>query len=104
MSKAFEKMRTGLCDARAYLDGDRDGFAVHEVEIHEPDVAAMTNSGRTAGHPATHPAREEVRTAVAGLRGLRRAVAMEREDQPALTADAIKSLIEEGRRQALPSS
>ena len=91
-------MRTELYDARAYLDSDRDGFAVHEVEVHEPDVAAMTNSSRTARHPATHPTREEVRAAVAGLRELSRAVAMRREDQPALTADEIKSLIEEGRR------
>ena len=98
MSKALEKMRTGLCDARAYLDGDRGGFAVHEVEVHEPDVAAMTNSSRAAGHPATQPTREEVRAAVAGLRELCRAVAMRREDQPTLTADEIKSPIEEGRR------
>lgn len=41
MSKAFEKIRAGLDDARAYIDGDRDGFAVHEVEVPEPDVAAI---------------------------------------------------------------
>ena len=41
MSKAFEKIRAGLDDARAYLDGDRRGFAVHEVEIPEPDIAAI---------------------------------------------------------------
>ena len=45
MTKAFEKVRAGPEDARAYLDGDRDGFAVHEVEVHEPDVAAIR--GRT---------------------------------------------------------
>ena len=45
MSKAFEKIRAGLDDARAYLDGDRRGFAVHEVEVPEPDVAAIR--GRT---------------------------------------------------------
>ena len=45
MSKAFEKIRAGLDDARAYLDGDRRGFGVHEVEIPEPDVAAIR--GRT---------------------------------------------------------
>ena len=45
MSKAFEKIRAGLDDARAYLDGDRAGFVVHEVEIPEPDVAAIR--GRT---------------------------------------------------------
>ena len=41
MSKAFEKIRAGLDDARAYLDGDRRGFAVHEVEVPEPDIAAI---------------------------------------------------------------
>ena len=30
------KIRAGLEDVRAYVDGDRDGFAVHEVEIPEP--------------------------------------------------------------------
>lgn len=41
MSKAFNKVRAGLEDARAYLDGKRSGFAVHEVKIPEPDVAAI---------------------------------------------------------------
>ena len=45
MSKAFEKIRAGLDDARSYLDGDRADFVVHEVEIPEPDVAAIR--GRT---------------------------------------------------------
>ena len=45
MSKAYEKIRAGLDDARAYLDGDRRGFVVHEVEVPEPDVAAIR--GRT---------------------------------------------------------
>ena len=45
MSKAFEKIRAGLDDARAYLDGDRRGFTMHEVEVPEPDVAAIR--GRT---------------------------------------------------------
>ena len=45
MSKAFDKVMAGLEDARAYLDGERDGFAVHEVEVPEPDVAAIR--GRT---------------------------------------------------------
>ena len=45
MSKAFEKIRAGLDDARSYFDGDRAGFVVHEVEIPEPDVAAIR--GRT---------------------------------------------------------
>ena len=41
MSKAFEKVMAGLEDARAYLDGERDGFAVHEVAVPEPDVVAI---------------------------------------------------------------
>lgn len=41
MSKAFNKVMVGLEDARAYLDGKRSGFAVHEVKIPEPDVAAI---------------------------------------------------------------
>ena len=44
MSKAFKKIMAGLDDARAYLDGQRDGFVVHEVaapELPEPDVATI---------------------------------------------------------------
>lgn len=44
MSKAFRKIMAGLDDARAYLDGQRDGFVVHEVatpEVPEPDVATI---------------------------------------------------------------
>ncbi len=41
MSKAFNKVMVGLEDARAYLDGKRSGFAVHEVKVPEPDVAAI---------------------------------------------------------------
>ena len=41
MSKAFNKVMVGLEDARVYLDGKRSGFAVHEVKIPEPDVAAI---------------------------------------------------------------
>lgn len=44
MSKAFDKVMAGLEDARAYLDGERDGFAVHEVEVPEPDVVAIRGS------------------------------------------------------------
>ena len=33
MSKAFDKIMAGLDDTRAYLDGDRAGFTVHEVEV-----------------------------------------------------------------------
>ena len=31
----------GLADAGAFLDGERNGFAVHEIEAPEPDVAAI---------------------------------------------------------------
>lgn len=48
--------------------------------------------------PAGKPPQDEVRAAAEGLRELRRTIAMRRGDQPALTADDIKSLIEEGRR------
>ncbi len=41
MTKPFDKVMAGLEDARAYLKGERDGFAVHEVEVPEPDVAAI---------------------------------------------------------------
>lgn len=48
--------------------------------------------------PAGRPAHEEVCAAAEGLRELRRAIAMRRGAQPALTVDDIKSLVEEGRR------
>ena len=41
MSKAYDKVRAGLEDARGYLSGDRDGFAVHEIEAPEPDVVEI---------------------------------------------------------------
>ena len=41
MTKAFDKIAAGLDDARAYLDGDRVGFAVHRVEVPDPDVVAI---------------------------------------------------------------
>ena len=41
MSKAYDKVRAGLEDARGYLDGDRAGFVVHDIEAPEPDVAAI---------------------------------------------------------------
>ena len=41
MNKAFHKIMVGLEDARAWLEGDREGFAVHEVEVPEPDVVAI---------------------------------------------------------------
>ena len=41
MTKPFKKVMTGLEEARAYLKGARDGFAVHEVEVPEPNVVAI---------------------------------------------------------------
>ena len=41
MTKAFDKIMAGLDDARAYLKGDRTGFAVHEIDVPRPDVAAI---------------------------------------------------------------
>ena len=41
MSKAYDKVMAGLGDARGYLKGGRDGFAVHEIEVTEPDVVAI---------------------------------------------------------------
>ncbi len=43
MTKAIDKIMAGLDDARAYLNGDRVGFAVHEVEVPHPDVVAIRN-------------------------------------------------------------
>ena len=36
MSKAYKKVMAGLGDARSYLNGERDSFAVHEIEVPEP--------------------------------------------------------------------
>ena len=41
MSKAFDKVMDGLADADSYLNGERDGFNVHEIEVPEPDVVAI---------------------------------------------------------------
>ena len=60
------------------------------VTRHDKPVARIVPVGR--------PAQEEVRAAVAGLRELRRAIAMRTRGQPALTAAEIRSMVEEGRR------
>ena len=44
MTKAFGKIMVGLDDARAYRDGARTGFVVHEVEVSDPDVVAIRAS------------------------------------------------------------
>ncbi len=41
MTKAFDKIMAGLKDAEGYLRGVRVGFEVYEVEVPEPDVAAI---------------------------------------------------------------
>ena len=41
MSNTFDKIMAGLDDARAYMDGERDGFKVHEIEVPDPDVVAI---------------------------------------------------------------
>ena len=41
MTKAFDKIMVGLDDARAYLNGDHAGFAVHAIEVSCPDVVAI---------------------------------------------------------------
>ena len=41
MSKAYDKVMAGLGDARGYLNGERDGFAMHEIEVPEPDIVAI---------------------------------------------------------------
>ena len=41
MSKAYNKVMAGLGDARSYLNGERDSFAVHEIEVPEPDIVAI---------------------------------------------------------------
>ena len=64
------------------------------------EEVVVTRHGKPVARmlPASRPAREEVCPAAEGLRELRRAIAMRRGAQPALTADDIKSLVEEGRR------
>lgn len=41
VSEAFDKIMAGLDDARAYLSGKRDGFAVHEIDAPRPDAVAI---------------------------------------------------------------
>ena len=41
MSKACDKVMAGLGDAQGYLNGNRDGFMVHEIEVPEPDIVAI---------------------------------------------------------------
>ena len=43
MTEAFDKIMAGIEEARAYLDGGLEGFAVHEheIEVSYPDVVAI---------------------------------------------------------------
>lgn len=41
MTKAYEKIKSGLEDAEAYLEGNADGARIHQIDIPEPDVAAI---------------------------------------------------------------
>lgn len=41
MTEAFDKIMAGLNDARGYLKGSRDGYAVHQIEVPYPDVVAI---------------------------------------------------------------
>lgn len=43
MTSAFDRISAGLKDARAYLKGERAGFAVHAIEVPDPDVVAIRN-------------------------------------------------------------
>ncbi|MCY4518842.1 MAG: helix-turn-helix domain-containing protein [Acidimicrobiaceae bacterium] len=38
MKTAFDEIMSGLRDAEAYLDGDRQGSETHRIEVPEPDV------------------------------------------------------------------
>ena len=51
MSEAFHKIRAELDDARAYLNGDRAGFAVHGIEVSSSDVVVI-RSKTGLSHPA----------------------------------------------------
>lgn len=48
MTEAFDKTMAGLKDARSYLDGGRDGFVVHQIDVREtsstPGVGQRTKS------------------------------------------------------------
>ena len=41
MSNAFDMIMDGLEDAGAYMEGERDGYAIHEIEVPEPNVVAI---------------------------------------------------------------
>ena len=44
MAEAPGRIMAGLDDARAYRNGDRTGFVVHEIEVADPDVVAIRAS------------------------------------------------------------
>ena len=56
VSEAFDKIMAGLDDARAYLSGKRDGFALHETDASCPDaVATRQPSAGPTRPPRTAP-------------------------------------------------
>ncbi len=40
-SEAFKRIEQGLKEARAYLEGAREGYVVHVIEVPDPDVPAI---------------------------------------------------------------
>lgn len=66
-SRAFEKIMAGLDEARAYLDGAREGCKAHRVEASSPGAAkirrrtGLSRSGRAAngGVPPKPPGNRE---------------------------------------------
>ena len=41
VTETLREIMAGLDDARAYLNGERTGFAVHETDVPCPDVVAI---------------------------------------------------------------
>ena len=44
MTNAFHKIMAGLDDARVYLNGERAGFATHQVEMSGPDLVVICSN------------------------------------------------------------
>ena len=80
-------------EARTRFDQLLDRVARGEevvVTRHDKPVARIVPVGR--------PTQEKARAAAEGLRKLRRAIERRSGDRPTLTADDVRSLIDEGRR------
>ena len=74
MSKAFDKVMDGLADADSYLNGERDGFKVHAIEVPEPDVVAIRSKARRGCLSPRSPRASALRSALSRI-GNRAAVA-----------------------------